>query len=51
MSSDMEVCNRCHEAKPDVRYRQNPYDADVNNDPDSYEFLCDECTQNLADDI
>jgi hypothetical protein len=46
----MLECGSCQKKKPDVSWREDPYQADVNNDNSEY-LLCNECTQNHADDI
>jgi hypothetical protein len=33
------------------KFRQDPYNADVNNDPYSYEWTCDNCNYERAMDI
>ena len=43
-------CVVCKKEKPDVKRRINPYKEDV-EDLVVWQYLCDECTRNLSDDI
>lgn len=48
--SNWEQCTSCKEYKPDVSYRRDPYDADVNNH-ESYITVCDDCEKEMILDI
>ena len=43
-------CVRCHELKPDVRTRSNPYEEDLNGII-VFITICDACDKELADDL
>ena len=46
----MTECEVCQAMLPDVTYRVDPYDEDVNNTI-VMRWLCDDCRQQRADDI
>jgi hypothetical protein len=43
-------CDICRKAKPDVNYRIDPYNADVNDD-EVWMYLCDDCYSERAADV
>jgi hypothetical protein len=44
------VCGTCHEDKPDVTMRENPYKSEIGGD-DTPEPLCNDCEHEAAMDI
>jgi hypothetical protein len=44
------TCSQCHQSKPDVRERVDPYEQDVNNRTVRRK-LCDDCEALLEDEI
>ena len=46
----MKKCSMCGKKKPDVKKRINPYNQDVNGDT-TKEYLCEDCENNLMDEI
>lgn len=48
---EVSVCASCLQAKSDVHERIDPYEADVNNNPDVHIDLCDKCYEAFCDDI
>lgn len=47
---DLE-CETCGQKKPDVCYRPNAYQNDVNNDPTAMHTVCDDCDYENRMDI
>ena len=43
MTNKQQQCEACGKQSEDVSYRPNNYQQDVNNDPDAYHTVCDEC--------
>lgn len=44
------ICDRCHQSKPDVCERIDPYEHEVNEET-VIRLLCDSCEEELRDDI
>lgn len=45
------VCEHCQKPRLDVYERPDPYDIDVNNEPDATHVSCDDCNTQRGDDI
>lgn len=43
-------CSSCKEAKPDVKFRRDPYEEEVNGES-VYRNLCDDCEKQIAQGI
>lgn len=51
MSEEYMTCGSCGKSDATVSYRACGYSADVDNDPNDYEVICDDCEYQHVLDI
>lgn len=49
--NQMVICDSCGKTNNTVRVRACGYYSDVNNDPEHYETICDDCEHQHVMDI